>query len=69
MSTKLEWRCSQCGKLMGVCNGQRVHIRFQQGHEYMASLPVAGICRHCGTLNDLPNCGPHVGPCNTRLGD
>ena len=69
MATKVEWRCSQCGKLMGVHSGQRVHIRYQQGHEYLASLPVTGICRHCGTLNDFADNGPRVGPCITRPGD
>ena len=54
---------------MGVHSGQRVHIRYQQGHEYLASLPVTGICRHCGTLNDFADNGPRVGPCITRPGD
>ena len=49
-----EWRCTQCGKLMGITSGRRVHIRFQQGHEYMATVPVTGTCRQCGTLNDFP---------------
>lgn len=48
-----EWRCSRCGKLLGVHDGNRLHIRFAQGHEYRVGLPVTGICRHCGTLNEF----------------
>ena len=68
MATKLEWRCSHCGKLMGVFSGQRVHIRFNQGHEYLAGLPVTGVCRHCRTLNDFPEDGPHTNPGTIRHG-
>lgn len=48
-----EWRCSQCGKLLGVANENRLHIRFSRGHEYMVGYPVTGICRGCQTMNEV----------------
>lgn len=48
-----EWRCTQCGKLLGVFEGERLHIRFARGHEYLVGLPTTGACRCCRTLNEL----------------
>lgn len=48
-----EWRCSRCGKLLAVVRGERLHIRFARGHEYLVGFPVTGVCRGCGTLNEL----------------
>ncbi|WP_434619929.1 hypothetical protein [Tabrizicola sp. M-4] len=45
-----EWRCLECGKLLGVRHGARIQIRFQR-HCYLVSLPVEAICRGCGTVN------------------
>jgi hypothetical protein len=45
-----EWRCQECGKLLGVRHGALLHIRFQR-HCYIASLPVEAVCRGCGTPN------------------
>jgi hypothetical protein len=52
-----EWRCSQCGKLLGLQRGQRLHIRFGRSHEYLVSAPATGVCRGCGTLNQYPSTG------------
>jgi len=49
-----EWRCTQCGKLLGVLKGKRLHIRFACSHEYLVGFPATGICRCCGTLNEHP---------------
>ncbi len=49
---KQDWRCTQCGKLLGVLKDSRVHIRFARSHEYFVGLPVTGVCRSCGTLNE-----------------
>ena len=46
-----EWRCTRCDKLLGVCRGGRMHLRFARGHEYLVSFPVQATCRGCGTLN------------------
>ena len=48
-----EWRCSRCGKLLGLISKARIHLRFARGHEYVAGLPVTATCRGCGTLNEL----------------
>jgi phage FluMu protein Com len=50
---KREWRCTRCGKLLGVLEGNRLHIRFARGHEYIVGLPVTSVCRSCRTLNEL----------------
>ncbi|TWT40479.1 hypothetical protein RAS1_41900 [Phycisphaerae bacterium RAS1] len=48
-----EWRCSRCGKLLGMLEGQRLHISFARGHEYFVGFPVTTLCRACGALNEL----------------
>ena len=48
-----EWRCTRCGKLLGVLEENRVHIRFSRGHEYLVGFPVTGVCRSCQTLNEI----------------
>lgn len=49
-----EWRCVQCGKLLGILAGERLHIRYERGNEYLATLPITATCRKCGTLNEQP---------------
>ncbi len=46
-----EWRCTRCDKLLGVCRGDRMHLRFARAHEYFVGFPVQATCRGCGTLN------------------
>jgi len=48
-----EWRCIRCRKLLAVVRGERLHIRFARGHEYLVGFPVTSVCRNCGTLNEL----------------
>jgi hypothetical protein len=48
-----EWRCTRCGKLLGVIEDARLHIRFSRGHEYLVGLPATGVCRSCQTLNEI----------------
>jgi len=55
MSTQKEWRCAQCGKLLGKVSKDRLHIRYERGCEYLASLPVSSTCRKCGALNEMVN--------------
>lgn len=47
-----EWRCVRCRKLLGVCFGRRLHLRFARSHEVIATLPAQATCRGCGTLNE-----------------
>jgi len=42
--------------------GDRLHIRFARGHEYLVGFPVTSICRSCRTLNELvASCEPCPG--------
>jgi hypothetical protein len=45
-----EWRCLECGKLLGVRHGARLHIRLQR-HNYLVSLPVEAVCPGCAAEN------------------
>lgn len=45
-----EWRCIECGKLLGVRHGARLHIRLQR-HNYLVSLPVEAVCPSCAAEN------------------
>lgn len=49
-----QWRCTQCGKLLGVIEGARLQIRFARGHQYVVGLPATSVCRGCRTLNEVP---------------
>lgn len=45
-----EWRCVECGKLLGVRYGARLHIRLQR-HNYSVSLPAEAVCPACEAKN------------------
>lgn len=47
-----EWRCLCCRKLLGICYGRRLHLRFARSHELIATLPAQATCRGCGTMNE-----------------
>jgi len=48
-----EWRCSKCGKLLGVVEGTRLRIKFSRGHDYLVGFPATGVCRGCHSLNEM----------------
>jgi phage FluMu protein Com len=58
----VEWRCSRCGKLLGVLKGRRLHIRLSRSHEYLVGFPVTGVCRSCQTLNEIRQPQPTAEP-------
>ena len=35
--TANDWRCSSCGKLLGVRRDGVMHLSFARGHEYLVS--------------------------------
>lgn len=45
-----DWRCLECGKLLGVRRGGKLHVRVH-GHDYLVSLPAQAVCRGCGAVN------------------
>ncbi len=51
MGLQIDWRCAQCGQLLGRIDGQRLHVRFSRAHEYLCGFPVIATCRRCQTLN------------------
>lgn len=51
-----EWRCTECGKLLGVASGNQLHIRVQKHREYLVGFPVTANCHGCGTLNKKSAC-------------
>lgn len=46
-----DWRCTGCGKLLGIRRDGGMHLSFARGHEYLVGYPATAICRGCGTLN------------------
>ncbi|HLP65938.1 MAG TPA: hypothetical protein VK181_00310 [Rhizobium sp.] len=48
--TPAEWRCIECGKLLGVRHGARLHIRLQR-HNYVVTLPAEAVCPACEAKN------------------
>jgi phage FluMu protein Com len=47
------WRCRQCGALLGRYLDHRMQITFARGHEFYVTLPVTTRCRRCKSLNEL----------------
>lgn len=56
-----QWRCSRCRKLLAIVRGDRLHISFARGHEYLVGFPATTACRHCKTLNEIDD-GAAVAP-------
>lgn len=54
-----DWRCRCCGKRLGLCHPDHVHLRFSRGREYLVGYPVIATCHGCGMLN---RCGGDHGP-------
>lgn len=64
-----EWRCTHCRKLLGIRDGNRLHLKFSRGHEYLVGMPVTGVCRGCRTLNELTEPRPTGPPGRETSGD
>ena len=45
-----DWRCDNCGKLLGKEKGAQIHI-LRKPIEFFASFPVTAKCPGCGRLN------------------
>jgi hypothetical protein len=48
-----EWRCTRCGRLLGVLEGERLHLRFARVHDYLVSFPATSVCPKCRALNEV----------------
>ena len=51
-----EWRCDDCGKLLGILRDGRLYIRFSRGPQYLVGFPATSSCPGCGAMNE------HRGP-------
>lgn len=45
-----EWRCHNCGRLLGKTNGSQMQIR-RKPLDYVVGFPVLATCPGCGSLN------------------
>lgn len=45
-----EWRCQDCGRLLGKTNGIQMQIR-RKPLNYIVGFPVLATCPGCGSLN------------------
>jgi phage FluMu protein Com len=45
-----EWRCHDCGRLLGKTNGFQMQIR-RKPLDYVVGFPVLATCPGCGSLN------------------
>lgn len=45
-----EWRCHDCGRLLGKTNGVQMQIR-RKPLQYVVGFPVSATCPGCGSLN------------------
>ena len=57
---KRKWRCTSCGKLLGVVEGGLLSIRFARGYDYRVGLPAKATCWRCGVVNELPGGGSAI---------
>ena len=58
-----QWRCRQCGTLLGVATGDEVEVRYKTA-VYRVRGELATDCRKCGTANRLDTRNAH--PRNER---
>jgi len=53
LNSEHEWRCCECGKLLGHLHDGRLYVRLARGHTYLVGFPVTTVCRGCRALNEL----------------
>ena len=53
-----DWRCAECGALLGCVLNRQLHVRFGRRHEYVTALPASCTCVACGGLNRVAAVNP-----------
>lgn len=48
-----DWRCTRCGRLLGVFEGERLHLHFARIHDYLVGFPTTSVCPKCRALNEV----------------
>lgn len=67
MRKRHEWRCDECGMLLGVLKQDRVHIRYKSlGVDLLVGFPVTCPCRRCHALNEIRSPLPSAEPTTSR---
>lgn len=51
-SAEKEWRCRQCGTLLGVERQGKMHLKYKTA-QFIVTGPVMGICRRCSEINEI----------------
>jgi len=51
-SAEKEWRCRQCGTLLGVERGGKMHLKYKTA-QFVVTGPVMGVCRRCAEINEI----------------
>lgn len=49
-----EWRCQDCGRLLGKTDGAQMQIR-RKPLDYVVGFPVLATCPGCASLNVTKN--------------
>ena len=46
-----DWRCRQCGTLLGVERGGRLHLKYKTA-QFVVSGQVMAVCRRCSEISE-----------------
>jgi len=47
-----KWRCERCGCLLGICKGDKLHVRVRE-QQYLARGEILAVCRRCSRMNEI----------------
>ena len=51
LQNEKEWRCRQCGTLLGVERGGRLHLKYKTA-QFVVSGQVMAVCRRCSEISE-----------------
>ena len=51
LQNESEWRCRQCGTLLGVERGGRLHLKYKTA-QFVVSGEVMAVCRRCAEISE-----------------
>ena len=51
LQSEKEWRCRQCGTLLGVERAGRLHLKYKTA-QYVVSGQVMAVCRRCSEISE-----------------
>jgi phage FluMu protein Com len=65
-STEREWRCRQCGTLIGVERYGRMHLKYRSA-QFIVTGAVTAVCRRCSEINEVV-VGAEASPTGNAVG-